>query len=108
VDPAAAFIGFRAGLGAGRAFATRAAFRAVERDGVFARGLLFFDVLRRPAPAFAEARIGFVGRLLRERARDPAAERLAFRARARGGGAAFRFAAFFAIGFCAPQLTSRP
>jgi hypothetical protein len=104
----AAFIGFRAGLGDGRAFATRAAFRAVERDGVFARARLFAEVLRRPAPAFAEARIGFVGRLLRERARDPAAERLAFRARARGGRAAFRFAAFFAIGFCAPQLTLRP
>jgi len=87
---------------AGRAFATGPVFRATRRADRFG------EAFWRLAADRADVRAGLAARLPRDRVRELAGDRLAFRARAEDVAPAFRFAAFFAIRFCAPQLTRRP
>jgi len=83
-------------------FATRPAVRTTLRAGRFG------EALRRLTPDLAEGRADLAARLPRERVRDAPGDRLAFRVRVEDDAPAFRFAGFFAIRFCAPQLTQRP
>jgi hypothetical protein len=99
----AAFVGLRAGLLDAARLAARAVLRPAARAGRVLRVRAAGEALRRPVLPFAEVRADFAKLLRRARAREGAGVRRALRALAVEDEAAFRFAAFFAIGSALPS-----